>query len=236
MPDPVPAPATPEKPKRIIGDLDKQAVAEIKLGEDVAEAASDPARLAKLGEEEVAATAPDDLLTLCHDARTIGGKIVGAKTGKKDKTKGESTATKTLLAELRGIQKRAKRKFAKDKNKQAAYRIGKTNFGDNRDSLEEDAQVIIDLATADALPGMTPAKLTAAKDALKAWKKADEDQGGADGDKSDLINQFKTKLGEVNDARRDMQIAADTVWPHTSPANASVRRLFKLPVDRPLSV
>jgi hypothetical protein len=234
---PTPAsPAEPPKPKRQPpGDLDKELLADIKLGEDVAEAAQDPAHATELAsKEQIDAATVGRLVTLTQDARDLAGRVVAAKKAFNAATQAEGDALKPLLAALRDIQQRAKNRFS-DQPKRAAYGINKPNFGRDRGSLEQDARNIIDLGEADGLRGLTTEKIAVARAALAAWKKADEDQASAARTQGELLIQFRAKVDEVNAARRELQLAADTCWPHTDPANAPVRRAFKIPANKPVA-
>lgn len=239
MTDPTPVPPTPPtppaKPKQTRGDIDQNILADIKLAEDVVAAAQDADHAAKLADEGLAANAASELLTLAAAARDLAGQTVTAKKAKLAATQAEADALTTLLAGLRDFQQRAKRKFAKGDPKLAAYGIGKTNFGRDREGLEQDAENIIKLATADALPGLKPEKFTAATAALTAWKKGDQDQHKAEEDQGKLLGQLEAKVAELNAQRREIQLAADTAWPHTDGASAPFRRAFKLPVNQPVA-
>ena len=232
MADPTPTP-TPKKPHRPAGPINQRLLDDIKRGEDVAVAALDIVWAAALTAEGVATTASADLTQLCTDARTLGGQLVTATQVKESATQTELGAFKALMTALRGIQDRAKRKFAGDAANQKAYFIGLETFGDNRTTLEQDAQTIIDRATADNLPGMTPAKLADATTELGLWKQADAAQTVAVNAHATLQTQFEAKVAAINGARRDIQIAGNTAKPYTDPANAAARRMLKLPPTTP---
>lgn len=236
-PTPTPTPpAPPAKPKRQPpGDIDKKTLADIKLGEDVAEAAQDPAHAADLAtKEEIDAATVGKLVTFAKDARKLAGQVVTAKKAFNSATKVEADAMKPLMAALRDIQQRAKGKFS-DKPKRDAYCINKPNFGRDREGLEQDAKNLIDTGEADALRVLTPEKITAARAALSAWKDADKDQRKAAEEQGDLLNDLRAKVDEVNTTRREIQLAADTCWPHTDSANAPTRRAFKIPANKPIA-
>lgn len=233
IPTPIPPPA-PQTPQTH-GDLDKQILADIKLGEDVAAAAQDPDHAPRLAsEEEIDAATVANLVTLNTDARTLAGQVITAKKARLTATAAEVAAQKVLVKALRDIQQRAKSKF-KDKPKRSAYCINKVNFGRDRQSLGQDATDIINLGEADALRGLTPAKIAAARAALAAWKQTDVDEGKAEETQSTLIGQLQTKVDVINAARHDIQLAADTCWSHTDKANVPIRRAFKIPTNKPVA-
>ena len=237
MPDPTPTPPVPPvKPKRAAtGDVPQQILADIKLAEDVAAAAHDADHQDKLEEEQLPDNAATDLETLAGAARELAGQIVTAKKAKLTATKDEQKAHKPLMDALRDIQQRAKGKFPTGDPKRAAYCINKPNFGDDRKALEQDAENIINLGTADALRALTPGKITAARAALETWKKADQAQHKAEEEQAKLMGQLDAKVADMNAKRREIQLAADTAWPHTDSANAPYRRAFKLPVNQPIA-
>lgn len=230
-------PTPPAEPNPTPGDIDKKLLAAIKLGEDVIEAATtDPSHTAALTAEELDEDALPDLATYTGEARTLAARVVPTKRARNAATRAEAATLKTLLAVLRDIQKRAKRKFPKDKARQGAYLIGKNNLGKNRTELEEDAETILAVGASDGLPGLTPAKLTAATAALGAWKDADASQVTAEEEQGKLLKALEVKVAQINEVRREVQRTADLAWPHTDPANAPIRRTFKLPPNKPFGV
>jgi hypothetical protein len=239
MTDPAPTPPNPEptpaQPKQTRGDVDKTILADITLAEDVAAAASDPDHAPQLAAEELDANAAANLLAGAKDARELVGKVVAAKKARLAATKTEQEACASLMGCLRDLQQRAKRRFPVGDPKRAAYGINKKNFGADRESLEQDAENIITQAGGDALPGLKPEKLAAASAALAAWKKADEAQHKAEEDQARRLNELNDTVAKVNAQRREIQLTADTAWPHTDKANAPVRRSFQIPVNQPVA-
>lgn len=231
-----PAPDPAPKKRATPGDIDKQLLANIKLGEDMVEVATDAAHAEALDAEEIDPAAVGDLPALAAHARELAAKIPPAKRTFNAATAAEKTAYDALMAALRDIQKRAKRKFEQDKTRQAAYSVGKNNFGKNRTTLEQDAETIFTLATADVLPGLPPAKLTTSRGKLAAWKQADETQAKAAEAQTKAIQALETAVQQINTHRREIQRCADLAWPHTDPASAPYRRAFQLPVNKPFGV
>ncbi len=174
-------------------------------------------------------------MTQAGAARELAGKVVTAKQAKLRATQAEQDALDALLVLLRDFQQRAKRLLPTGDPKRAAYGINKGNFGRDREGLEQDADTIIKLASADALPGLKPEKLAAATAALAAWKKADQDQHKAGENQGKLLGQLDAKMADVNARRRDIQLAADTAWPPTDDTSAPLRHAFKLPVNQPIA-
>jgi hypothetical protein len=168
------------------------------------------------------------LSALAATARELAAKAVLAKKTTQTATATADTARQGLLTSLRDIQSRAKSKFPKDKIRLSAYGIGRNNFGNNTTLLDQDAENLLRLAATDALPGLKPAKLTAATAALPAWKLADAAQTKAIQDQAELLLKLNTKVAELNDARRAIQAVAQTAWPYGIKGNAPIRRTFKL--------
>ncbi len=233
-PTPAPEPGKKTK-KRVYGDIDKEAVTNIKLAEDVCEAASDEDNVAPLQAEEVTPKVVAGLLSRCDAARKLATKVVETKKAKETTTRDEEKSFEALMPLVRDAQGRAKRKFEGNKEKLAAYRIGKNNLGHNREEFEQDADTIVTLAGQDALPGMTPEKLVSLAAALKTWKDADAAQKRAEKIQTAAIDALETAVAEINTIRRDIQRAADLIWPYTVKANAATRRTFGLPPDKPMA-
>jgi hypothetical protein len=96
MPEhPTPTPPLPAEPKRkraSPGDVSQRTLANIKLAEDVTEAATDPDHKDKLADEELPASAATDLEILAGAVRNLAGKVAAAKKAVQAATKVE-TAT-----------------------------------------------------------------------------------------------------------------------------------------------
>jgi len=238
MPDTTPTTPTetttpPAKTRRPKQPVDQKLIDEVKRGEDVAEGLANATVAPLLADEGVAPTASADLSALCVAARGQVPLVITATQVKESATADELAAYKPLMTALRQIQQRAKRKFSGDAANQKAYLIGKEDFGDDRTTLEQDAESIISRATADNLPGMTADKLTAATAALTAWKVADAAQTAAIADYGNKLKALEAKVREIFKLRRDIQIAADTALPFSNPLNAANRGLLKLPANMP---
>ena len=110
------------------------------------------------------------------------------------------------------------------------------HYGENhlvsRAILEQFGEDVIDNAAVDDLPGITPAKITAARAALKAYTDSNVAQGTSIKDASKGTLTLAQRLKLITDYRVKVQLAADAEWPHTNPANAPIRRLFQIPAKR----
>ncbi len=217
------------------GDLDKKTLKAISLAESVAAAGLVDDRLVMLAPYDVEEATLTGIQTLSENTRAMGSEIIAAKEEKKRTTQKEKDAVEALIAALRGVQKAVKRKFPDDRLKWKAYRIGKSNFGTSRVELEQDATTILDFAAADELAGITPEKITEMRELLATWMAAEEKQTEAATAVTDLLKAYEKNVSQINASRRNVQLAADTVWPYTEDDNAGTRRSFKIPVARPVS-
>ena len=87
----------------------------------------------------------------------------------------------------------------------------------------------------DTLPGLKPAHKTALEAALADYKAIQTTQTSAQGDATGARGQLDTKIAEIADLRREIQYAADAVWPPEDPANAGTRGEFQIPPDKALA-
>ena len=237
MPDPTPTPAPQPAPKHSREVINQADLGTLKDSRGVALAAQDTNHVAKLTEKAVAVADVATLLADIDDAETKKAPaVLTANSAKETATAHEETAKKALMVGLRDIQGAVKRKFeTSDPSKLTAYFIGKKNFGDDRQGLETDGQSMLDQAAGDALPGINAATITATTALLKAWITADDDQRKAGGAFGAARTAFKSALDSIKQRTRNLQLAANSAWSHTDPANGATRRAFGLSPDRPLS-
>ena len=216
-------------------DVNTKFLADIAEAEDVLAAALEEEEyVTLLADEGIDQELLTRLGTATESSRELGHQVVASKAAKKRATRKENEAKDKLFAVLRKFQNRAKRKFRGNKERLAAYRIGKASFGANRVEFEQDAKVVIDLAEEDTLPGATPEKIAEARQNLADWKKADDVQDVAVRKQSELVQKFEDAVGAINGDRRDVQLAADAIWPFSEKTHVPVRRNFGLPLSRPM--
>jgi hypothetical protein len=94
----------------------------------------------------------------------------------------EKTLRLGLIGLLQGVQTAAKRKWARSATENThlkAYYVGTTLKSLGFAALTEAADAILRQARTDALPAMTPQKLTALESALALWKAHDTAQSQA---------------------------------------------------------
>lgn len=141
-------------------------------------------------------------------------------------------ATKAALMKcLKEMQKAAKQKFRTVPARLQDYYIGE-RIEQNRARLEQLGEQIIAKAAADVLPGIKPAKITAATVALAAYKASESGQSDAQSLASGTRGSLGNLMKEIANARITIQLAADAEWTHDDAANAGIRQEFQLPTDR----
>lgn len=209
---------------------------EITKAEQIAYVAKKAEYAAAMTAREITTARLDAQFVLCGQARTLATSAVNNTVGKEGTTLSEAQSKTALIARLKEIQKAAKQKFrSTNRNRLQSYFVGE-RFSQNRARLEQDAATLIANATADALPGITPAKLTAAQQALQAYKDSNVTQTTAQGDASGSRVDLATLVRQIKDERIAVQLAADAEWPHTTPANIPIRVEFQLPTRSAFNV
>jgi hypothetical protein len=123
-----------------------------------------------------------------------------------------------------------------DGNKQElnAYHVGE-RIEQQRSTLEQAVEDILNKLKTNTLPGIKPAKVEALKTALAAYKGGDSTQSGAQSDASGKRLSLDDLMALVNKDRRKILFAVDGEWSSTIPANAAIRIEFGLPPNRPYS-
>lgn len=237
MSDPTPAPTptpAPQTSTRAQWAISKEVTTELDLAEHVCATAQRDGYAASLADEDIDAAAIQNLTDAITAADDLVFQATGGKSGKKILTQTEQGLQDALVAKIQAVQKRAKRKYtsAKDPNR-ANYFIGQ-DIASNHGLLLTAADAIAKTLTTDKLPGVKPATITDLQSALTSFKAGLGSQSGGKSDAGKSFQSLNAKIKEIAKLRRDIQYAADTVWPCGDPANAPVRAEFKLPADRSL--
>ncbi len=202
---------------------------ELLKSEQICLKAQRPEYSGPLAAREISAQIVSDTLVAIQAARAKSAQATQATTGKEGVTGTEQELKKALVAKISEIQTAANQKFGRSqRNRLQDYYIG-TRIDQNRARLEQLSSQIIAKAAADALPGITPAKLTAANDARTAYTQVEQSQSGAQSGATGGRATLKTLVKAITDTRIAIQLAAEAEWPHDNPANAAVRTEFKLP-------
>lgn len=206
--------------------VNKAILDELLKAEQIARAAQKPAYAPPLLVRGILAAEVTALLASITTARTLAGGA--GKVARLEATAAERTRRAELLEKIVEMQTAAKIRFrVTDPVHLQLYHVGK-NLGASRADLEQFAPDIIDRAEADVLAGIDATKITAARTALTAYITSNLDQTGATSTASAQQITLKTRVQQITDARIRIQLAADTQWPHTNPANAAVRIEFSL--------
>ena len=226
-PTPTPTPATPKRPHR---DVPKEVTDEVTLGKKVSAAAKVPARAARLATRGIPDTgALDSLIQTTED--TLMPDVVTKKHNAALATATEAGAKSVLMQALKVIIKGVERTYSGNKAQQAAYLIGKIH--DDREGLTADIKSIVARAQADTLRGVTAADCQALADALGPWQTADDAQRTANDLASTAIKNLRDAAAQIAIGRRDIQMAADLLWPCDKPDSGPDRLAFALPEKRP---
>lgn len=240
MPDPAPTPAPTPDPKKTPkrGDINQTWLDEFTAAEAILAAAKPADRATKLAEGDIDAAKITALNLAVVAARKLAGKAVQGTSGKRIITGTEDDLKKELLRQIQYVQTRARQKYdANAPGRLKDYAIGQ-QISNSRSLLEQAADNILlklngdDKTPADALPGVTPAKIAALQTALDDYKGVQGDQTGAQTGATTARKQLETAVADIVTKRREIQFAAGAEWPHTDAANAGIRKEFQLPPDR----
>lgn len=162
-------------------------------------------------------------------------QATGGKAGNRILTQTEQGFRDALLAQVHAIQKRAKRKYpaADDPNRDKYFIHHSHKLEGNHDLLLTAADAIAKTLPTDALPGSKAKTLTDLKKAADDFRNGLQAQSGG-GDTGKAYKALDAAIAEIAGLRRDIQMAADTIWPAGLPANVPICVEFKLPPDRSL--
>ena len=219
--------------------FDTQALKQLALTEYVAHAAQRPECVAPLAAEEITAVFVAQLLTDTQTTQAKFARIITLHGNTRGATATESTHHTSLLQQLTGLNSAALRKWGNTpahKGDRDTYGIGKKLKDFSRPALETLVTGILQRVAADNLPGVTPTKIQALQATFTAWKTADQEQTTHATDATQLLTEAKAELESLNTRRRNIQLAADTIWPASDSNNAPIRTAFGLPKTRPFRV
>jgi hypothetical protein len=239
-PVPVPDPTPATTVTRTRGQVNKAWLAEFTLDEKVLALAQKPDNAPLFADGDIDAAFCTGFGTDIQNAKNLASTAVQKTTGKKQQTGTEDALAGELVKHIQGIQKRAKQKYAatspvllKD------YAVG-VNYQTSRKVLEQTGTTIHAKLTGDAqtpadvLPGVKPARITDFKTALDAYTGSNPDQADAQGGATGVRAQLEAAVTALAAKRRQIQYAADDIWPHTEKANAGIRKEFGLPKSKAL--
>lgn len=220
---------------RSYSDLNQKLLDEVETANYILNVSREPDNLTALETEEITVSELDAWETELQTCPSLTADIMLKREARKEATRQERAAHSALMGSLRDIQNRARRKFGNDQAKLSAYRIGKASFGRNTKVFEQDANLILELADQDNLPGMTPQKIAAAQTLYDDWMAREADQDKSLREQTAATRAFEQQVEEVVSVRRKIQLAADALWPYTKPDSDLHRKAFKIPANRPVT-
>jgi hypothetical protein len=227
---PPPAPASPTRSRSLINQA---FIDELTQAEQVAATAALPEYAPALADEEIDAAFVNDFRAKVAAADALVGGAAGKSADRKVASQREDEAKEALLAELQKVQTRAKRKYKDTADPmREKYFIGE-RLG-NRAMIERVTRAVLATVADDRLPGQKTEGTAALAAALETYVKAQtghtSDQAGATSERAAL----EAKVKEVADLRREIQYAADLLWPADKKTHAGIRKAFGLPVNKAL--
>ncbi len=134
---------------------------------------------------------------------------------------------------LKSVQKAVKQKATRtgDSTLLKKYAVG-SKFYSSRAPLEQTANNFQAGLATDKLPGIGQDDNKALRQALEAYAKVQTDQTSAQSGATTERANLETAVADIARRRREIQYAADLLWPVSDPANAGIRREFKIPPDK----
>ena len=239
-PTPTPEPTPAATASRTRGQINKAWLAEITLDETILALAQKADNAPLFADGDIDAAFLTDFGGEIEAAKKLAGSAVQKTTGKKQQTGTEDKLAQALVEHIQGIQKRAKQKYAaaspvllKD------YAVG-VNYQVSRGVLEQTGTTIHakligdDKTPADKLPGVKADRIAQFKTALDSYTGSNPDQADAQSDASGDRAKLEAAVAALAVKRRQIQYAADDLWPHTKKANVGIRKEFGLPKDKAL--
>lgn len=232
MPDPTPTPAPTPKPKRDRSPINQEWIKELNDAGQIAAAAQKPAYAPVLAQGDIDAAKITAFTNAIQAAQQLAGTATQKTTGKIGVTKSETDLMASLVQMIQEVQKRAKQKYAAtNPTVLKDYGIG-AKWQNSRALLEQTATNILGKLAADTLPGIDAAKVAALQKALADYRQVQTDQTGGQSDATTDRATLETAVKSILARRREIQFAADAQWPPSNPANAGIRREFRLSPDK----
>jgi hypothetical protein len=238
MPDtPAPTPASDPVAKstaRSRAPISQALIDDLDLAERLSATAAKPDNLAKLADEDIDAAFLQNVTTQIAKADAIIATISATTADKKSATQTEEDSKAALLGHLKQVQSRAKRTYPKTSDPQREkYFIGQ-RIDSNRALLERSTRAILATLATDRLKAHKPAHTAALSSALDDYVKSQAAQSGGQPDATTAHANLATQVKVVADLRREIQYAADNLWPAADKKNAAQRRAFGLSPDKAL--
>jgi hypothetical protein len=221
---------TASRRQRSRGLVDQSLVDELNLAEEVAGTAAKPTYASPLTEEGIDAAFLENLGTKITEADKSLAAAAGKSADRKAVTQEEKRRKAAVLGLLRIVWSRAKRKYKAGDPMREKYFIAQRLS--NRPLIERATAAVLENLATDTLPAHKPTHTAALAAALKAYKdiqvEQTGEQSGATTGRAGLADQVKA----IADLRREIQHAADAVWPAENKANAGIRKAFRLSASK----
>ena len=231
--EPKTEPKSKAKPVRQRSVFHQAQLEEIDLAEHVGGAAQNPDYATRLKERKITPAFTSTLLTDTGGLRALSSAVVGSEVDAKPATAQGVACEQKLVGALRQAQTAARQEFKQsDPLHLEKYLIGE-DITANRNTLVQSSQTIISQTDADRPAGIGTEfvqKATAARAEFVDCKPA---QATEQSDAGKERAERDAKVEAVKQRRQQIQFAVEFLWPSGVPGNEAVRRLFRLPVDRP---
>ena len=236
MPDPIPTPTPePAKPTRTRGPLNQRWLDELSESAELTATTAKPEFATLMAEEGIDADFLTAMNTTLTDAAKRVADAISGTASKGTVTDDEEVLKLALLKAIRPIHNRAKRKYPKPGDPGLGKYFVNQLADAKRSLLESASAAILETLKTETLPHLKPAEVTALQAARTAYVGIQTDQTGAQGDATGARSELEAKVKDVTALRRQLQLAADLLWPADEPTNAGTRGEFKLPPDKALA-
>ncbi len=193
---------------------------------------------AHAGPLESNTVSPAFLTTLQQDAKaaeTVGRAAINATNSKEGCTAEEAVAKASLMENLRKMQSAARAAYADtEPHRVNNYLVG-NDIAANRATLESSAVTIVGQANTDRPGDINTDFIVATTTKQTAYVTSNSAQQTDLGTGKQERLQRNALIKSICARRKKVQRAADSAWPHTNPANAKARTVFRLPPNRPYS-
>ena len=234
-PTPAPEPPAAPNPKRAAAALNKAQAEALNRADEIVQVARKPEYLPLLMARDLPESYFTDLEDDINICRNVSADAVQNTTERRTATAAERAAQRALTIPLHEVQAAARQQhYRANPAALRDYFVGE-RLDKSRALLEQYARAILEKLATDTLPGITPAKVTTLGNLLDAYDRSNTTQGSAQSAATGARRTRDDMLRSINDRRMVIQFAADAQWPHSHPANAAIRREFKLPVKQPFA-
>lgn len=212
--------------------VDQSIVDELDLAEELAGTAANPVYAGPLMAEGIDASFLENLISKVAAADKSLALVAGKSADRKAVTHEEKRRKAAVLALLRIVWSRAKRKYSPKDPMREKYFIGQRLS--NRALVERATAAVLENLATDALPAHKPATTDSLAAALRAYKEIQLTQAGEQSDVTTERASLQVRVKAIANLRRELQHAADAVWAASNKANAGIRKAFHLPTNKAL--